>query len=88
MQVMLIATNTRFPTRDVEVTVELREQVGLITRIAERLTFVIPKPYPGISTALEYECAVFLHQQGFDVSVPDVAPDDLLPDQGAGPSVL
>lgn len=81
MQVFLIASNTRFPARDVEVTVVLKEQIGQISRVAETLTFVINKPYTGISAALEYECAVFLSQNGYNVSVPDVVPDGVLPEQ-------
>ena len=86
MQVNLIATNTRFPTRDVEVTVELREQLGQISRLADRLTFLIPKPYGGISAALEYECALFLSQNGYAVSVPDVVPDGILSVPDPNPS--
>ena len=81
MQIELIASNTRFPTRDVEVTVQLKEQSGQITRLVETLTFVINKPYVGVSPALEYECAVFLSNNGYSVSVPDVAPDGVLPAQ-------
>ena len=81
MQVVLIASNTSFPERSCEVTVQLKEQIGQISRVADTLTFIINKPYVGISAALEYECAVFLSQNGYAVSVPDVVPDGVLPEQ-------
>lgn len=78
MQITITQMHTRFPERNVEVTVQLTEQNGQIKRIAETLTFVINKPYTGMSAALDYECALFLSQNGYDVSVPDVPPEGLL----------
>lgn len=87
MEAVVVGLHTKYVTREVEVTVELLEQIGNITKLADRLTFVIKKPYDSITPALNYEVATFLYAQGYPVSVPDVVPEGVLPEQGEVPEV-
>lgn len=88
MQIKIVGLHTRYTNRSCDVTVELLDQVGPITKLVDRVSFTIHKPYDSMSEAVAYEAAVILSAAGYAVSVPDVVPEGLLPEQGDIPEVI
>lgn len=82
MQIKVTGLHTKYTSRTCEVTVELLEQVGIITKLVDRVSFTIPKPYDTMSDALAYEAALVLSAAGYPVSIPDVIPEGVLPEPG------
>ena len=82
MEIRLIGLHTKYTSRSCDVTVELLEQVGPITKLVDRVSFTIYKPYDSMNDAVAYEAALVLSAAGYPVSIPDVIPEGLLPDQG------
>lgn len=87
MQIRVIGLHTKYISRDCEVTVELLEQQGTITKLVDRVSFTIKKPYDSMNDAVAYEAALILHAAGYPVSIPDIIPEGLLPDQGDIPDM-
>ena len=81
MKLNILGLNTSYVNRNCIVTAQLFEVTGIITKLKETLTFTIPKPYDTINDAVRYESAVLLYANGYDVSVPDVIPEGILPEQ-------
>jgi hypothetical protein len=81
MELKILGLNTSYINRSCIVTAQLLEVTGAITKLKETLTFTIQKPYDTINDAIRYESAVLLHNNGYDVSIPDVIPEGILPEQ-------
>lgn len=77
----IFRVESRFASSNVVCGVELEEDLGEVTRIAERLTVKINKPYQGLSQALSWEVATKLSSLGYDVEVPERPEEGVLPDQ-------
>jgi hypothetical protein len=88
MQIKITGLHTKYMTRSCEVTAELLDQTGPITKLVDRVSFTIHKPYDNINDAVAYEAALILSAAGYPVSVPDVLPEGLLPDQGDIPEPI
>ena len=82
MEIKIVGLHTKYTSRSCDVTVELLEQVGPITKLVDRVSFTIYKPYDNMNDAVAYEAALVLSAAGYPVSIPDVIPEGLLPDQG------
>jgi hypothetical protein len=77
----IFRVESRYASGAVSCGVELEEDLGEVTRIAERLTVKINKPYQGLSQALAWEVATKLSSLGYDVEVPERPEEGVLPDQ-------
>lgn len=70
MDIRITSTSLSFLSRSTTVTVELLEHLGVITRVAEKLTLTLPGIYENNPMLLKYNIAKQLNAAGFTVMIP------------------
>lgn len=79
---MFTGISTLYPTNSCKVEVTIRKQEGVLEKVIDTVSFTIPKPYDGITEALDWECRKFLNQNGYpDITYSTEPPEGVLPEQ-------
>lgn len=77
----IIRTSTLYVDKSCQVTVQIKQVTGNITKILDTVEFTIPKPYEGHTDALDWECRKFLKSNGYpDITYDETPPTGVLPD--------